>query len=1261
MLCRTIAPLCTIALVLAAASCTTGTGSSPETTDTRAQSALARLEQRAEAAERRTSGPAADDLPPPFPSMAPIPRDSTVWGMADTPLDRVLRELLDPGDGSDADGLADSEDGSVSGEAVAVAGVTDEEHGRALVLYAEARQRSAADEHARAIRLLEEAAELDADSPEIWRALGDARRGAGFANSSGAAYARSAELGIGEPEALTLAGLHEASQGNTETAAAFLARALTSATPHADPLVAQIAAIALGEALLEMGRTKAGCEALDSGLRIGPAALVPTNLGVEAVAFRRRLADLLVRLGDARSSLGGHGLAADAYRRAAEQPGGDRPEIRARLVHALRLAGRDEAAALVLIDDLRAGGAVTPTMLEALTRVTRDIRPRSLVADAIAGLSPEGSVARASDLLLARAAALPDRDARSLLTRALAAQADDAHGPNDANSTKPALAARTEHGRSLVMSVLIERTPDADRVRDISRLVADRPALARPAVSALLLRSSDPGSLPNRLGAESDPGARSAMLVEHAMATQNHDRLTAALDEAMGRFEAAASTDGTEHHLDRLARLAALASALGRWDMYEQALASLRAIPEADRALLAALESGQRLTEAFPIAQRVVDAPDATTDDLLRLAAIAGQVGQAEAGRDALVRAAELDPFDVRVYNALLAFHGPGGPAPDGELRNEAARMLRQHAPGSTLLRQMIAAELIRRGLLDEATTRLASLFAEDPTQPQTLEAVLAFWTRLAGAERSDEIDLGPARAAQEHHPASPALARLLAGGELLLDRPGEAIAVIDAFETLTGSPALARLREQIIAEQLDDEERAEQLAIERLGPEPRSIDACLELAAHHAERLGGQEAEDERVGLILASLTAIPAQADLTRRQLGPVDSIVSAMAVHLRDRRQQTPDPLATEALASDGLAIIDWAARRSVALAPALHDMRLTLLAEADAPFERLAGAAEAAISAHPGSERAFARRLVDLLLARSRGDEASGWVRARVFTGDGSVDAEMLTEWIRVPLITADVGSARELIRYLDDRGALLDAWQSLRTGQAELPGRDGSSPAEFAYLLAQYAAGTADPEAVPAFLRLALEYDPRHPWVANDLGYRLLEGEGSVAEAERLIAIAYEQLSDEAAIVDSLGWARYHLGQLEDSTDPESGEIIPGAVTLLRKAAELAGDDDDGVVSDHLGDALFRSGRTDRALEAWSDAARQASRLMNRLRASGAANGLRLREIQSLAAAAAMKRNAVQLAQPPAVAPQRGVSDVDGRPDSQPADPPGTSP
>lgn len=1261
MLCRTSAPLCTIALVLAAASCTTGTGSSPETTDTRAQSALARLEQRAEAAERRTSGPAADDLPPLFPSMAPIPRDSTVWGMADTPLDHVLRELLDPGDGSDADRLADSEDGSVSGEAVAVAGVTDEEHGRALVLYAEARQRSAADEHARAIRLLEEAAELDADSPEIWRALGDARRGAGFANSSGAAYARSAELGIGEPEALTLAGLHESSQGNTETAAAYLARAVTSATPHADPLVAQIAAIALGEALLEMGRTKAGCEALDSGLRIGPAALVPTNLGVEAVAFRRRLADLLVRLGDARSSLGGHGLAADAYRRAAEQPGGDRPEIRARLVHALRLAGRDEAAALVLIDDLRAGGAVTPTMLEALTRVTRDIRPRSLVADAIAGLSPEGSVARAADLLLARAAALPDRDARSLLKRALAAQADDAHGPNDANSTKPALAARTEHGRSLVMSVLIERTPAADRVRDISRLVADRPALARPAVSALLLRSSDPGTLPDRLGAESDPGARSAMLAEHAMATQNQDRLSAALDEAMGRFEAAAPTDDTEHDLDRLARLAALASALGRWDTYEQALASLRAIPEADRALRASLESGQRLTEAFPIAQRVADAPDATTDDLLRLAAIAGQVGQAEAGRDALIRAAELDPFDVRVYNALLAFHGPGGPAPDGELRNEAARMLRQHAPGSTLLRQMIAAELIRRGLLDEATTRLASLFAEDPTQPQTLEAVLALWTRLAGAERPDEIDLGPARAAQEHHPASPALARLLAGGELLLDRPGEAIAVIDTFETLTGSPALARLREQIIAEQLDDEERAEQLAIERLGPEPRSIDACLELAAHHAERLGGQEPEDERVGLILASLTAIPAQADLTRRQLGPVDSIVSAMAVHLRDRRQQTPDPLATEALASEGLAIIDWAARRSVALAPALHDMRLTLLAEADAPFERLAGAAEAAISAHPGSERAFARRLVDLLLARSRGGEASGWVRARVFTGDGSVDAEMLTEWIRVPLITADVGSARELIRYLDDRGALLDAWQSLRTGQAELPGRDGSSPAEFAYLLAQYAAGTADPEAVPAFLRLALEYDPRHPWVANDLGYRLLEGEGSVAEAERLIAIAYEQLSDEAAIVDSLGWARYHLGQLEDSPDPESGEIIPGAVTLLRKAAELAGDDDDGVVSDHLGDALFRSGRTDRALEAWSDAARQASRLMNRLRASGAANGLRLREIQSLAAAAAMKRNAVQLAQPPAVAPQRGVSDVDDRPDSQPADPPGTSP
>jgi tetratricopeptide (TPR) repeat protein len=185
---------------------------------------------------------------------------------------------------------------------------------------------------------------------------------------------------------------------------------------------------------------------------------------------------------------------------------------------------------------------------------------------------------------------------------------------------------------------------------------------------------------------------------------------------------------------------------------------------------------------------------------------------------------------------------------------------------------------------------------------------------------------------------------------------------------------------------------------------------------------------------------------------------------------------------------------------------------------------------------------------------------------------------------------------------------------------------------------------ADREVSREFLRLVLKYDPSHPWAANDLGYTMLESGGSLEEAERLIEIAYEQLPEQANIVDSLGWVRYHRGLLEDTTDPETGEPVAGAISLLRQASELIeADNDDGTVHDHLGDALYAGGYTAEAIEAWGKASRRAQNALSRLRAAGMGGGVRFREVQRLATGAAMKRNVIQLGQEPEIAPQRGVS------------------
>src|SRR2546430_8227263 len=63
---------------------------------------------------------------------------------------------------------------------------------------------------------------------------------------------------------------------------------------------------------------------------------------------------------------------------------------------------------------------------------------------------------------------------------------------------------------------------------------------------------------------------------------------------------------------------------------------------------------------------------------------------------------------------------------------------------------------------------------------------------------------------------------------------------------------------------------------------------------------------------------------------------------------------------------------------------------------------------------------------------------------------------------------------------------------------------------------------------------------------------------------RMIKRAVEQRADDGYIVDSLGWAYYRLGNMEE------------AVKQLERAIELK--PEDPTINDHLGDAYWRGGR-----------------------------------------------------------------------------------
>ena len=65
--------------------------------------------------------------------------------------------------------------------------------------------------------------------------------------------------------------------------------------------------------------------------------------------------------------------------------------------------------------------------------------------------------------------------------------------------------------------------------------------------------------------------------------------------------------------------------------------------------------------------------------------------------------------------------------------------------------------------------------------------------------------------------------------------------------------------------------------------------------------------------------------------------------------------------------------------------------------------------------------------------------------------------------------------------------------------------------------------------------------------------------------------------DNAAYLDSLGWALFRRGQLKEAREQ------------MEKAASLSGGDDDPVVWDHLGDVCYRQKDKARARSAWEKA------------------------------------------------------------------------
>jgi tetratricopeptide (TPR) repeat protein len=107
------------------------------------------------------------------------------------------------------------------------------------------------------------------------------------------------------------------------------------------------------------------------------------------------------------------------------------------------------------------------------------------------------------------------------------------------------------------------------------------------------------------------------------------------------------------------------------------------------------------------------------------------------------------------------------------------------------------------------------------------------------------------------------------------------------------------------------------------------------------------------------------------------------------------------------------------------------------------------------------------------------------------------------------------------------------------------------------------------------IRKLVKIAPDNAHAYNALGYSLLERNLRIPEAMKLVEKAFLLAPDDAAIIDSMGWGHYRLGNLDKSAE------------FLRRAYSSNPDPE---IAAHLGEVLWKRGDKDGARKVWTDSA-----------------------------------------------------------------------
>lgn len=160
------------------------------------------------------------------------------------------------------------------------------------------------------------------------------------------------------------------------------------------------------------------------------------------------------------------------------------------------------------------------------------------------------------------------------------------------------------------------------------------------------------------------------------------------------------------------------------------------------------------------------------------------------------------------------------------------------------------------------------------------------------------------------------------------------------------------------------------------------------------------------------------------------------------------------------------------------------------------------------------------------------------------------------------------------------------------------------------------------------LEEALKLQPDDVLLNNDIAYAWIDQGIKLEEAEKMIRYSLGERPRQGAYLDTFGWLRYKQGKFDEAIK-----------WLKRSQSSPVGDDP--VMHDHLGDAYWRAGKHDKAIELWKEAAKLVAEREKSDAGLGSADERRVRDTVK------GKIEAAESGKEPAVAPLKQPAEGHG--------------